>query len=104
MKKNTRKISILLAIALFINIFGNVIPCMKIIPDMQVAQGAQIVQDTQGALSKNINTKSNISDKREIKVGDNISGFTLESKKWLSDIQSTSMIFRHNKSGAKLIY
>ncbi|MBU3158400.1 insulinase family protein [Clostridium frigoris] len=98
MKKFTKKIFILLATALFINIFGYFIPYVK------NAYGAQIIQDTKSLQLKHSNNKLMISDKREIKVGDNISGFILESKQWLSDIQSTSMIFKHNKSGAKLIY
>ncbi|MBU3175994.1 insulinase family protein [Clostridium estertheticum] len=109
MKKFTKKTSILLATALFINIFSNVIGIhaarfAQVMPGGQIALGAQIVQDEQGSQIKISNTKPIISNKREIEVGDNISGFILESKKWLSDIQSTSMIFKHNKSGAKLIY
>ncbi|MBX4264208.1 insulinase family protein [Clostridium estertheticum] len=116
MKKFTKRTAILLATALFTNIFSNVALSAQVIPGMQVAPsaqvmpgvqttlGEQIVQDTQGSQLKISNTKPKISKKREIEVGDNISGFTLESKKWLSDIQSTSMIFKHNKSGAKLIY
>jgi len=62
---------------------------------------AQALQIDQFKLS---NTTSVISDRREIVVGEDISGFKLQSKRWISDIQSTAMIFIHNKSGAKLIY
>lgn len=95
MKKFTKIISIFLTTALLFNVFSNGVVCAQVVQGIQSAQVKQL---------KSSNTNPTISVKREIEVGENISGFILESKKWLSDIQSTSMIFKHNKSGAKLIY
>jgi hypothetical protein len=59
---------------------------------------------TQAAQSQMWNAPVTIRDAKDINEGENISGFKLESKKWIQDIQSTAMIFKHAKSGAKLIY
>jgi Zn-dependent M16 (insulinase) family peptidase len=83
MKKFTKITSVILAMGLFINSFTG------------VAQGTQF---------QLCNASAAISGVKEIKTGKNISGFKLESKKWIQDIQSTAMIFKHVKSGAKLIY
>ncbi|MGH4123958.1 MAG: insulinase family protein [Clostridium sp.] len=80
MKRLTKITSILLATGLLLSSFSN------------VAQGAQAKYGT------------SISVKQDLEIGKTISGFKLESKKWIEDIQSTSMIFKHVKSGAKLIY
>ena len=88
MKRFTKLTSILVAIGLLFNSFSSV-------HSTQVALGAQV------QLSNSLPV---ISGKDDLKTGENISGFKLESKKWLSDIHSTAMIFKHIKSGAKLIY
>ena len=80
MKKFTKLISILLITALLLNNFS---VCT------QGAQGSN--KYSQGIMDV-------------FKAGQNISGFKLESKKWIEDIHSTAMIFKHVKSGAKLIY
>ena len=85
MKKFTKLTSILLLIGLLLT-FSN---------------GALGAQAKQVDLS-NISTKVNIAE--GLKIGNNISGFKLESKKWIEDIHSTAMIFKHTKSGARLIY
>ncbi|MGH4120112.1 insulinase family protein [Clostridium sp.] len=83
MKKFTKITSIILAMGLFINSLTG------------VAKGTQF---------QRWNASAAISGVKEIKTGENISGFKLESKKWIQDIQCTAMIFKHVKSGAKLIY
>jgi len=40
----------------------------------------------------------------DLSIGKTISGFKIESKKWIYDIHSTAIVFKHIKSGAKLIY
>lgn len=60
--------------------------------------------NAQGAQFQARNTSSVISFVKELREGKTISGFKLESKKWVQDVQSTAMIFKHVKSGAKLIY
>ncbi|MBU3129378.1 insulinase family protein [Clostridium tagluense] len=80
MKKFTKITSILLTAGLLINSFSG------------VARGAQVKSVTA------------ISVKQGLEIGKSTSGFKLESKKWIEDIQSTAMIFKHVKSGAKLIY
>jgi Zn-dependent M16 (insulinase) family peptidase len=89
MKKFTKITSILLSTALLLNSFSSVTLCV------QVAQAKQV------QLS---NPTPVISVKAELEVGNSISGFKLESEKWIEDIQSTAMIFKHVKSGSKLIY
>ncbi|MCB2289288.1 insulinase family protein [Clostridium sp. CS001] len=86
MKRPRKSISILLSVVLLLNIFTS------------FKQGAEVkaVQ-----LS---NPTCVISLKEELEVGSKISGFKLETKKWIEDIQCTAMIFKHVKSGAKLIY
>ncbi|MCJ7688592.1 MAG: hypothetical protein MUO60_04640, partial [Clostridiaceae bacterium] len=69
MKKFTKIASIILAMGLFFNSFT------------EVAQGTQFQM---------WNTSAAISGAKEIKTGTNISGFKLESKKWIQDIQSTA--------------
>lgn len=86
MKKLTKTISILLSVALLLN------------NSSSFAQGAQVKQVK---LSKPTYA---ISVKEGLEVGSKISGFKLETKKWIEDIQCTAMIFKHVKSGAKLIY
>jgi Zn-dependent M16 (insulinase) family peptidase len=86
MKKLTKTISILLFVALLLNNYSS------------FAQGAQLKQVQMS------NPTSVISIKEDIKVGNRISGFKLETKKWIEDIQCTAMIFKHVKSGARLIY
>jgi len=79
MKKFTKLISIFLISALMLNNFS------------------VIVQAEQHRLN-------NYTSVNMFKRHENISGFDLESKKWIEDIHSTAMIFKHVKSGAKLIY
>ncbi|MBU3092286.1 insulinase family protein [Clostridium sp. CF011] len=86
MKRFTKITSILVAIGLLFNSFSNVVH------GTQVALGAQVAQTKQAQLNNSLS------------VGKSISGFKLESKKWLPDVHSTAMIFKHIKSGAKLIY
>jgi Zn-dependent M16 (insulinase) family peptidase len=95
MKKSTRITSILLLTVLFINCLSSV---TRGVPVTQVEQVAQVKQ------IKINNSSPVISSKKSLEIGENTSGFILESKKWIEDIQSTSMILRHVKSGAKLIY
>ncbi|MBZ9634349.1 insulinase family protein [Clostridium sp. FP1] len=80
MKKFTKITSILLTAGLLINSFNGVAPRAqaKSVTDISVKQG--------------------------LEIGKSTSGFKLESKKWIEDIQATAMIFKHVKSGAKLIY
>lgn len=92
MKKFSKIISILLAVGLLHNSFSSVAL------SAQVAQVAQVVQEQLR------NSMPAISVNDSFVIGESTSGFILESKKWLSDIQSTAMIFKHVKSGAKLIY
>ncbi len=87
MKKLTKITSMLLVIALLLNNFTTIL------------QGSQVVKAAQ--LS---NYSFTSKDRDVLKNGENLSGFKLESKKWIEDIQSTAMIFKHVKSGAKLIY
>lgn len=91
MKKFTKIISILLISALLNNFIS-------------IAQGAQVAKALQvkQAQFSNYTSTTNVVD--VFKKGQNLSGFKLESKKWIEDIQSTAMIFKHVKSGAKLIY
>ena len=86
MKKFTKITSILLIVGLLFN------------STISVAEGAQ---------AKHIelsNSAPTVSIKDSFRIGKNISGFKLESKKWIEDIHSNVMIFQHVKSGAKLIY
>ena len=83
MKKFTKITSILLAVGLLFNSFS------------ATAQAKQV------QLS---NSVSIISVNEGLEVGKTISGFKLESKEWIEDVHSTTMIFKHVKSGAKLIY
>lgn len=83
MKKFTKITSIVLICAILLNNYSI------------ITQGMQ-----QG--SGNYSTALSIGD--IFKAHKNISGFELESKKWIEDIHSTAMIFKHIKSGAKLIY
>lgn len=89
MKKFTKIISILLSAVLLLNNFSS------------FAQGAQVKQVREVQLS---NHTSDIRVKEGLEISNNISGFKLEAKKWIEDIQCTAMIFKHVKSGAKLIY
>jgi Zn-dependent M16 (insulinase) family peptidase len=86
MKKLTKIISILLPLALILNNFSSF---------------AQAVQVKQVQLSNPVWATS---VNEGLEVGSRISGFKLETKKWIEDIQCTAMIFKHVKSGAKLIY
>lgn len=86
MKKFTKITSIILAIGILVSSF---------------ISGPGI---TQAAQSQMWNASATIRDAKDINEGENISGFKLESRKWIQDIQSTAMIFKHAKSGAKLIY
>ena len=86
MKKLTKVTSIFLIIGLLFNNFSS---------------APQVTQAKQINLSNSVKATA-IND--GLKVGKNISGFKLESKKWIEDICSTAMIFKHIKSGAKLIY
>ncbi|MGK0468792.1 insulinase family protein [Clostridium sp.] len=86
MKKFTKITSIILAIGILVN---------SLIIGSQVTQGAEL---------QLCNISDVKRDAKDINEGENISGFKLESKKWIQDIQSTAMIFKHAKSGAKLIY
>ncbi len=45
-----------------------------------------------------------IDAKSELTVGQTVNGFKLESKQWIEDVQSTAMIFTHEKTGARLLY
>ena len=92
MKKFTKITSMLLVVGLFLNNFGSGV------------LGTQIAKAQQNKVVLSSYDKSKISFKENIKIGENISGFKLESKKWIEDIHSTTMIFKHIKSGAKLIY
>ena len=103
MKKFTKITSILLVTGLLLNSFSNVAHGAQVVLCTQVARGAQAVSCDQSAQVAR-NSESTISVKEGIKTGKNISGFKLESKKWIEDIHSTAMIFKHVKSGAKLIY
>jgi len=89
MKRITIITCIFLIFGLLVNNFSNVTYCGQI-------AGAKQVQ-----LS---NTSMNICVNEGLKTGDVISGFKIESKKWIEDIHSTAFIFKHIKSGAKLIY
>jgi len=89
MKRITKITSVFLIFWLLFNNFSNVTYC------------AQIAQAKQMQLS---NSQTNISLNKSLKIGSNISGFRLESKEWIADIHSTALIFKHIKSGAKLIY
>ena len=89
MKKFTKITSVLLVAGLVLNSFSS------------IAQGAQVAQPKQVQLSSSV---SAISTKEGLEVGKTISGFKLESKRWIDDIHSTAMIFTHAKSRAKLIY
>ncbi|MGV8980828.1 insulinase family protein [Clostridium sp.] len=95
MKKFTKLTSILIVTVLMLNNFSG------------LAQGAQVPQVTQVTQEKKLKLSNYIPTTRNLnvfKTGQNISGFKLESKKWMEDIHSTAMIFKHVKSGAKLIY
>ncbi|MFT5873739.1 MAG: Zn-dependent M16 (insulinase) family peptidase [Clostridium sp.] len=92
MKKFAKIISILLAVGLLHNSFSS------------VAQGAQVALCAEVPYAQLSNSIPSISVNDSFVIGKSTSGFMLESKKWLSDIQSTAMIFKHVKSGAKLIY
>lgn len=101
MKKFTKINSILLAGLLFFNSFSNVALGAQVALGTQVAQVAQVAQVKRVQL---INSTNAISIKKDLKLGKKISGFKLESKKWIEDIHSNALIFKHVKSGAKLIY
>ena len=83
MKKLTKIASVLLVVGLLLNNFNGVAQAKQL----------QLVNDVPA-----------ISIKASLEVGKSISGFKLESKEWIEDIHSTAMIFKHAKSGAKLIY
>lgn len=83
MKKFTKITSIFLITVLLLNNFSI---------------NAQALQPKSGSCS------TTISGAYDFKTGKSFSGFVLESKKWIEDIHSTAMIFKHVKSGAKLIY
>ena len=89
MKKFTKIASIALVVGLLLNNFSGSALCA------QVAQAKQVQSN---------NFISAVSVKKDLEIGKNISGFKLESKKWIEDIHSTALIFNHVKSGAKLIY
>ena len=95
MKKFTKITSVLLVVGLFLNNFSSVALGAQVAPYAQVAQTKQV------QLS---NFVSAINIKESAQIGKEISGFKLESEKWIEDIHSTAMIFKHIKSGAKLIY
>ncbi|HEY5588775.1 MAG TPA: hypothetical protein VIK86_07455, partial [Candidatus Paceibacterota bacterium] len=83
MKKFTKITSILLVIGLLLNNFSS------------IAQGKQLNLSNYTSTTRVVDA---------FKAPKNLSGFKLESKKWIEDIHSTAMIFKHVKSGAKLIY
>ena len=83
MKKFTKITSILLVIGLLLNNFSS------------IAQGKQLNLSNYTSTTRVVDS---------FKAPKNLSGFKLESKKWIEDIHSTAMIFKHVKSGAKLIY
>ncbi|MBU3143384.1 insulinase family protein [Clostridium sp. CF012] len=83
MKKLTKITSIVVVIGLLLN------------------SSISLVQGKQVQLSNYTSTTSAVNI---FKTDKNLSGFKLESKKWIEDIHSTAMIFKHVKSGAKLIY
>ncbi|MBU3114382.1 insulinase family protein [Clostridium lacusfryxellense] len=95
MKKFTRITSILLVVGLSFNNLCYV-----------RALGEQRLPYSQGlfAETNEIQLSYNENAKGSLETGKVISGFKLESKKWIEDIHSTAMIFKHIKSGAKLIY
>lgn len=43
------------------------------------------------------------SPKEEFKVGDNYFGFTLEQKKFVEEVNAECLLFKHDKSGARLL-
>ena len=86
MRKFTKIISIVLSAGLLLNSFGYV---------------TTLAHATELQLNISMPTAA---VKEDFKTGTSICGFKLESKKWMEDIQSTAMIFRHIKTGAKLIY
>ncbi|MGH4139499.1 insulinase family protein [Clostridium sp.] len=92
MKKFTKLTSILLVTGLLLN------------NSSISAQSAQVTRTVQGEKLKLSNYISTTNHVNIFKIGESISGFKLESKKWIEDIHSTAMIFKHVKSGAKLIY
>jgi Zn-dependent M16 (insulinase) family peptidase len=70
-------------------------------------RGEEVLQYIQASQTKQFQLSrptAIIDVKGELKTGKSISGFRLESQKWIEDIQCTAMIFKHTKSGAKLIY
>jgi len=89
MKKLTKFTYILVLVGLLLSIFTN----FKQVAPIAEAKQVQFC---------NVSTKVNIAE--ILKIGNNISGFKLESEKWIEDIHSTAMIFKHIKSGARLIY
>jgi len=89
MKRITMLTSTFLIFGLLFNNFSN------------VTYNIQIVQAKQVQLS---NSGANINVNESLKIGNVISGFKIESRKWIADIHSTAFIFKHIKSGAKLIY
>ena len=99
MKKFTKITSILLVVGLCLNNL-----CIVVTLGAQrspYTHGALAAQTNQIQLSNILSSKS---VKKSLEIGKNISGFKLESKKWIEDIHSTAIIFKHIKSGAKLIY
>ncbi|HEY8891136.1 MAG TPA: insulinase family protein [Clostridium sp.] len=92
MRKFTKITSILLTTVLILINFSG------------LALGAQDAINGKGRQVVPSHYVSEVSIKNDLKVGKKVSGFELESEKWLSDIHSTAMIFKHIKSGAKLIY
>ena len=92
MRKFTKTTSILLTTVLIIMSFS------VLTVGAQGAIGGKVKQ------VESSNYVSDVSIKNNLKIGETVAGFKLQSEKWLSDIQSTAMIFKHIKSGAKLIY
>ncbi|MCB2293833.1 insulinase family protein [Clostridium algoriphilum] len=103
MKKFTKRISILL-LSLLLFTFGNGAPGTQPSLGAQIAEGKQIALNLQTKQGKLRNSPIEVDMAEDLTIGDKISGFKLESKKWIADIHSTAMIFKHNKSGSRLIY
>lgn len=92
MKRFTKTMSILLITLLLLNSF------------ISIAQGKQCTEVLPGKQMKFSNYTSATVNVDGFKIGANLSGFKLESKKWIEDVHSNALIFKHVKSGAKLIY
>ena len=103
MKKITKMTSILLLVGVLLT-FSKSALCVQLAPGAQVSTiSTQITSYAKAkqVLSSKVFTKNDVEG---LKIGNSISGFNLESKEWIDDIHSTAMIFKHVKSGARLIY